>query len=286
MKRIYKPMFFHSNMRMSALFWIAICILWMFVVPSFRALKPASSITSADSLWLGFQKIYDSLAHLRLEQRKKKYPFNPNYLTPYRAYQWGMTEEQLQRLQKFRENGKFVNSHVQFQEVTQVSDSLLKEMSPYFKFPEWVTKGGSSWTEPIVPIKDINQANLEDFTAISGIGQVLGNRILDYRSRLGAFVNLEQLNEVYGLNDQVISQIHKRFRVGKNVRLNKINVNEASYKELQQFPYFGSGIAREIVTIRSMNGEIKNIDDLTKIINFPADKIKIIALYLEFKKIE
>jgi hypothetical protein len=31
-----------------------------------------------------------------------------------------------------------------------------------------------------------------------------------------------------------------------------------------------------------MNGDIKGVDDLTKIKGMPNDKIKIIALYLEF----
>ena len=49
-----------------------------------------------------------------------------------------------------------------------------------------------------------------------------------------------------------------------------------------QFPYFKYVLAKEIVTFRSMNGEIKNIEDLSKINGFPVDKVKIIALYLEF----
>ena len=53
-------------------------------------------------------------------------------------------------------------------------------------------------------------------------------------------------------------------------------------KELIKFPYFKYALAKEIVTYRSMNSGIKNIDDLTKIKGFPVDKIKIIALYLEF----
>jgi DNA uptake protein ComE-like DNA-binding protein len=63
--------------------------------------------------------------------------------------------------------------------------------------------------------------------------------------------------------------------------LKKIKINEASIKELMQFPYFRYAIAKEIVIYRSSNGEIK-IEDLSKINDFPVDKVNIIALYLDF----
>jgi DNA uptake protein ComE-like DNA-binding protein len=61
----------------------------------------------------------------------------------------------------------------------------------------------------------------------------------------------------------------------------KININSASIKELGQFYYFKYPISKNIVTYRSMNGDIK-IEDLSNIKGFPVDKLKIIALYLEF----
>ena len=51
-----------------------------------------------------------------------------------------LTNEEIDRLLKFRGQDKWINSPQQFQEVTQISDSLLAEIAPYFKFPEWVTK--------------------------------------------------------------------------------------------------------------------------------------------------
>jgi DNA uptake protein ComE-like DNA-binding protein len=64
--------------------------------------------------------------------------------------------------------------------------------------------------------------------------------------------------------------------------VHKIDINNASLKEISQFYYFKYALAREIVTYRSMNGDIKNIEDLIKIRGFPIEKAKIIALYLDF----
>ena len=68
----------------------------------------------------------------------------------------------------------------------------------------------------------------------------------------------------------------------ENTQIIKYNINNLPTKELAKFPYFRYNIAKEIVTYRSMNGDFKSVDDLTKIKGMPNEKIKIIALYLEF----
>ena len=73
-----------------------------------------------------FEKEIDSLKVIELDKRAPKiYPFNPNYITDYKGYTLGMSNEEIDRLLKFRNNGDWINSVKQFQEVTQVSDSLL-----------------------------------------------------------------------------------------------------------------------------------------------------------------
>jgi len=67
------------------------------------------------------------------------YRFNPNFITDYRGYTLGLSIEEINRLHAFRDNNKFVNSTEEFQKVTEVSDSLLAALSPYFKFPDWVS---------------------------------------------------------------------------------------------------------------------------------------------------
>jgi DNA uptake protein ComE-like DNA-binding protein len=80
----------------------------------------------------------------------------------------------------------------------------------------------------------------------------------------------------------VILNLNSHFVVAKLPNLNKIDVNNASLKELSQFFYFKYEVARQIVKYRSMNGEFENIDDLMKVNGFPVEKAKFIALYLNF----
>lgn len=218
----------------------------------------------------------------------KIFPFNPNFLNAYKAYKWGMTGKQFDRLICFRKQNKYVNSAEDFQRVTHVPDTVLQKMAPYFKFPEWVTStknrnsGFKSYPQKqIVVKKDINQATLEDLIAIRGIGPVLAARILNYRTSLGAFVAMDQLEEVYGLQPEVIEGIQQHFGLQISPVFDKIKINQATIKELGQFPYFRYPVSRNIVAYRSMNGDLTP-DKLTNVKGINLDKIRIIALYLEF----
>jgi DNA uptake protein ComE-like DNA-binding protein len=237
--------------------------------------------------WLALQHQIDSVQKIAPE-KPKRYPFNPNFITDYKGYKLGMSVAEIDRLQAFRNEGRFVNSAREFQAVTKVSDSLLAAISPDFKFPDWVTKKQSRQKEyafkekPKIVVKDINAATKEELMAVYGIGDALSDRILKQKEILGGFVSIEQIDDVWGLQPDVVDRIKARFNVATTPPVNKIRINDASISALAKFPYFRYALAKEIVTYRSMNGSISNIADLAKIKNFPIEKVDIIAVYLEF----
>ncbi|WP_426095927.1 ComEA family DNA-binding protein [Flavobacterium sp. DSR2-3-3] len=243
--------------------------------------------------WLSLQSQVDSMKIDDSRKLPKLYLFNPNFITDYKGYKLGMSVEQIDRLLVFRKKNKYVNSPEEFQNVTKISDSLLNLISPYFKFPDWVNNKKElkeykkrpyidfSKNEKIVLI-DINQATKEDLVKIYGIGEAISVRILKQKETLGGFVSMEQMQDIWGLSPEVIENLITHFKVLAVPRFKKIEVNNASLRELSQFHYFRYALAKEIVTYRSMNGNIKNIEDLTKIKGFPVDKANIIGLYLDF----
>lgn len=242
--------------------------------------------------WLSLQTTVDSLKLQSSNNRPMMYPFNPNFISDYKGYKLGMSVEEIDRLLVFRKQNKFVNSAKEFQKITKISDSLLNTMVPFFKFPDWVNqKKGNNYgnfsnksfpKKEKITVIDINQASQEDLIHINGIGEALSLRILTQKEKLGGFVSMEQLKEVWGLSPEVILNLNKHFTITKLPNLNKIEINNASLKELSQFFYFRQDLARQIVKYRSMNGDFKNIEDLIKINGFPVEKADFIALYLDF----
>ena len=250
-----------------------------------------NSVPLAAKDWLSLQVKIDELKNNK-QTRSTLYPFNPNFITDYKGYKLGMSVEEIDRLHAFRKTNRYVNSAEEFQNVTGVSDVLLNKIAPFFKFPDWVENkqnGGFKkyskfgYKEKTKAIKiDINLATKEDLIKVYGVGEVIANRIIAQRNSLKGFVVMEQLNEVWGLSPEVIENINSQFCVSKAPELELIDINNASLKELSQFIYFKYALAKQILIYRSMNGDFKNIEDLSKIKGFPVDKAKIIALYLKF----
>lgn len=271
---------------------LQIAYFWVRPQPGYKSgMKPDQDI-------LAIQKQIDSLKAVE-PPKDTVYPFNPNYITDYKGYLLGMSVDEIDRLHAFRASGKFVNSAEEFQKTTQISDSLLEAISPSFKFPDWVNKktkydpahsDGDNKNRKEVPEKptvkeDLNTANVEQLKKINGIGDKLSERIVSFRNRLGGFVADAQLYDVYGLDSVVVQRALARFTVLSPPAIEPIELNEATYDQLRSIVYINGRLAGKILDYRRANGPFKSLEELTKIEDFPANRIPSIALYLYLKKL-
>lgn len=253
-------------------------------------------LTPDEKNWLLAQNEIDSLKEAAQENSNKIYPFNPNFISDYKGYKLGMSETQIDKLHQFRKQNKYVNSNAEFQKLTGVSNEWMKLYAIYFKFPDWVTnktsKNYQSKYENTyqkfdkkaskIVVQDINTANQVELEKAYMIGEKLALRIISERDKFGSFASMDQLGFIWGISPEAIADLNKKFQIKSSENLKKININTSTIKELQQFPYFNYTIAKNIVTFRSMNGDFKSSEDLTNVKQFPLEKLKIIALYLEF----
>lgn len=229
----------------------------------------------------------DSLRNVEMLHSEKIFPFNPNYISDYKGYQLGISTEQLDRLHEYRNQGRFVKSAAEFQEVTQISDSLLQILSPYFKFPEWNDKTPAFQKQTArqsniesVEVLDLNSATAQDLTQIRGIGPTLSARIIKFRDRLGGFLVEEQLYDVYGLESEVVSRALERFQVKTVPTIEKMDINTASAEELAKLVYINFELASEIVAHRNQNGPFSKLDEIRNVTSFPIERFERIKLYL------
>lgn len=244
-----------------------------------------------------FKKEIDSLKLVEIENSKPKtFPFNPNYITDFKGYSLGMTNEEIDRLLQFRAQDKWINSAKQFQEVTQISDSLLGVISPFFKFPDWVTNQkpnqkwvdyskqnySSSYASKTYDQKiDLNKATAEQLQKVNGIGVKLSDNIIKFRNKfVGGFVADVQLLDVYGLTPEVIERIKNDFTVKTPRPIQKLNLNTATKEQLVTIQHIDYEIAHYIIEQRILRDGFKSLDELNKVKAFPVNKIDIIKLYL------
>ena len=278
-----------SKGQQSGIFLLVLLIVGLLCVYFFIDFS-SNDIQINDKELLKFQQEIDSLKLVEIENRKPKiYPFNPNFITDYKGYTLGMSNQEIDRLLQFRKQDKWINSAKQFQQVTKVSDSLFNVISPYFKFPEWVTnpKPRKSFTyqnnynKTVTQKIDLNKATAVQLQRVNGIGEKLSERIIRYRNKfVGGFIADVQLQDVYGLTSEVIERVTNEFTVKTPRVIQKINLNTATTEELVTVQYIDYEIAYNIIEQRTLRDGFKSFEELTKVKDFPVNKIEIIKLYL------
>lgn len=264
-----------------------LCAYW------FLDLESEDTFDTSSAEVVSIQKELDSIRLIALENKNPKiFPFNPNYITDFKGYSLGMSNEEIDRLLKYRQEGKWINSASDFKNVTKVSDSLLEEISPYFKFPDWVTnpkqknnfqniQGDKGFIEkPFAQKIDLNQATEEQLQQVSGIGPALSKRIISYREKLNGFSNDSQLYGVYGLDEAVVKRTLNLFTVKSPKEIVKMNVNKVSASDIATIPGISFELAKNIWEFRRLREKITDLQELSKIDGISESKLQLIQLYL------
>ncbi len=60
---------------------------------------------------------------------------------------------------------------------------------------------------------DLNSATKEQFMSLPGVGDVLAQRIVDYRAEHGEFHSIEELKNVSGIGDKTFQALKDRIKV-------------------------------------------------------------------------
>ncbi|MFT5215480.1 MAG: competence protein ComEA [Glaciecola sp.] len=237
-----------------------------------------------------FQSEIDSLKRIQAENNKPEiFPFNPNFITDYKGYTLGMSSEEIDRLLQYRKQDKWANSTLQFQQVTKISDSLLNAISPYFKFPEWATNPKpktnfeykNNTPKTFDQKTDLNIATADQLQRVNGIGEKLSARIIKFRNKFkGGFIADIQIHDVYGVSREVFDRLLNEFTVKTPRIVDKINLNTAKTEQLVTIQHIDYELAYEIINQRTLREGYKSLDELSKVKDFPLDKIDIIKLYL------
>ena len=126
----------------------------------------------------------------------------------------------------------------------------------------------------------LNETDTAQWKKIPGIGSTYASRIVSYRELLGGYVRLEQLLEVYGMDNERYNRIVPYISSDANYR--KIKVNEWEFKELLRHPYLNYKQVQAIVNLRRRKGKIVSINELAMLDEFTSEDIYRLEPYLEF----
>ena len=288
-----KSHFLFNKQQRSGILYLLLLIIGLLAIYWFVDFYEEDNFDTSSAEIVSIQKELDSLRNVKSDNNKPKvYSFNPNFITDFKGYTLGMSNEEIDRLLKFREEGKWINSTSEFKKVTGVSDSLLDAISPYFKFPEWVTnpKRTNSFQnagvdkgfveKPNSQKTDLNKATAVELQKVSGIGEVLSQRIISFREKMNGFSNDSQIYGVYGLEDAVAKRVLNIFTVKQPKEIVKMNINKASASDLATIPGISFEMAKNIWEFRRLREKVTDIMELEKIEGMSESKLRLIQLYL------
>lgn len=215
--------------------------------------------------------------------------FDPNKLSVQELQSVGFSPQLAKRVVRYREAGGIFRSRKDLLRIYGMDTALYCRLEPFIQLPVERALPRKTWQPyPSVATRkaepfDLNLADTAQLKKIFGIGDKRALRIVAYREKLGGFVSIAQVGEIYTLDSAVAGRLVQASFVSENFRPRRIDINSADENELAAHPYLSKSAAHALVAYRFQHGELMALSDLAKIQVLDTKTIQKIAPYLEFQ---
>lgn len=166
--------------------------------------EPVNNFSSADTTIHGSVK-------------KELFYFDPNILSEDGFVKLGLPAKTIHTLINYRSKGGYFKTPEDIRKIYGLSKADADRLIPYIRIASSNTKqkeDDKKYEQPAPTTAshqykkiNINTATAENWKAFPGIGDVIANRIVKFRTSIGGFKTIEQVGKTYGLNDSVFQQI-------------------------------------------------------------------------------
>ncbi|MEN8248032.1 MAG: helix-hairpin-helix domain-containing protein [Bacteroidota bacterium] len=305
MKRFFKSLFGTSSKEVSGLLVLILLLSITLLLP--RMIRGFTN--SDDSHFERDNKELDSLVTYLEDNYSKKevdtfqvlppHIFNPNNASVDELIALGFNSSIAKRINNYREKGGVFRIKNDLYKIYSIDSALLDRLYAYIDLPEKHKKKVATRVEEkhdqvvnINPVRreieelprfDINLADTSMLQTIKGIGSVLSKRIIGFRNKLGGFIDMNQLFEVYNLDSTVVEKLIEKTFVGEDFKPNALLINQFDEKELANHPYISWQQARLITSYRAQHGNFESADDLIKVYAIKEDDILKINSYISWE---
>ncbi|GEM_PF-5399897 len=267
----------------TVLFVILLCLLLAFFI------KPSSGNIELDPdlvKWAG--EVH--------EKRMNKYDtieyfsFDPNVVNVREMQKLGFSDKAIINLIKYRESGGVFNEGNALSRIYGIDSTLFSYLYKYIVIEdkkieaseakvfqskkssnqEIIKSTAALGEKPVFKVGnddfviEINTADTAEFDLLYGIGPVLSRRIVNYRSRIGGFFDVDQLTEVYGVSVEVIDQNRKKLSVDQSL-INPMDIGKAGLRRMKDHPYLNYYKAKAISDARKAGA----LESITQFKNNP-----------------
>jgi len=142
--------------------------------------------------------------------------FDPNTLNEEGFTKLGLPSKTIHTIINYRTKGGYFKSPEDIRKIYGLSKTDADRLIPYIKIQSTNTKQKETSRQEQQVINttthqykkiNINTATVDDWKTFPGIGDVLANRIIKFRTSVGGFKSVEQVAKTYGLSDSVFQSI-------------------------------------------------------------------------------
>ena len=122
---------------------------------------------------------------------------------------------------------------------------------------------------------DINTATAEELKTISGVGDVIAERIIEYRTKNGGFNSVDRLIDVKGIGEKKLAAIRPYVfvygeaeasaDVSEEAQSGRININTADSAQLCTLDGIGEVIAERIIEYRNECGGFSSAEEIMNV---------------------
>jgi DNA uptake protein ComE-like DNA-binding protein len=130
----------------------------------------------------------------------------------------------------------------------------------------------------VFEIVDINTADSVALIKLYRIGPSLAGKIINYRNKLGGFLYLNQLTEIWGFDEDILYDLQGKIKVDAS-KTKRLNLNNVDLETLKQHPYYKFKLSQAIINYRLQHGNFKSMLDLRNIRIVNDSIFKLISIY-------
>jgi competence ComEA-like helix-hairpin-helix protein len=135
---------------------------------------------------------------------------------------------------------------------------------------------------PAGTLVELNTADTTTLKKVPGIGSAFAGRIVKYRVLLGGFYSVEQLREVYGIDEERYLALQNWFYADTSF-IAKLPVNLLPSDSLAKHPYITYRQARVLWQQRRRDGRLNSWENLRLLEEFTETDRERLSAYLSFQ---
>jgi competence protein ComEA len=278
--------YFSPSERKGILLLTAILVLVIFTPFIYRLLKPQTNLVISIQQISALDTLSKKTSYSDIAFTNKLFKFNPNSATFKELKQLGFTEKNIATIHNYLSKGGKIKSVEGLKKIYGIDEKLIEKLSPFLLFDKQTAYANNEnfvdtfkhEKKPKFQVLEINSADSISLVKLYRIGPKLASKVIAYRESLGGFLNLNQLTEIYGFDEDILFDLKDKITLDTS-NTKRINLNAITEEALKVHPYFKYKLARVITNYRNQHGKFNNFSDLLKIIIINDSILERIKIY-------